>query len=160
MSVLPASSSYESLGGTIADYDGVVDPTTDLPADADSESRANVAAMTRTARRVSFVFTNDGTTATVTLFDSVAGNAIAVQPGKGKQATGWWRFTFPASVTDLKGGTQAWSFRTGHGSAQHNEPVHVQVRIAAPNIVDVYMWAIPSGAASDVAGVPILVEVS
>lgn len=160
MGVLPASSSYESLGGTIADYDAVVDPTVDLPAVADSESRANVAAMTRTTRRVSFVFTNNGTVATVALFDSVVGNALGAQPTPNKQATGHWRFTFSASVTDLKGGTQAWNFRTGHGSAQHNEPIHVQVKVVAPNIVDVYMWNLPAATANDVGGVPILVELS
>lgn len=159
MSVLPDSSTYESLGGTIVDYDEVVDPNTDLPAAADCESRANVASMTRTAKRVWFTWTNDGSVGTIVTFDSVVGNSATNYPTINKQATGQWRFTFPATAVNALGETAAWSFKHGNGSAQHNEPIHVQVKVITPNEFDVYMWALPAATANDVGGVTLCVEV-
>lgn len=159
MSLLPASSTYDSLGGTIADYSEIVDPTTDLPAVADNETRANVASMTRTANRAWFTWTNDGSVGTIVSFDSVVGNSAGNYPTINKQATGHWKFTFPASVVDAFGNAGAWSFKTANGSAQHNEPIHVQGKVVTPNEIDIYMWTIPAGTANDVGGVLLSVEV-
>ncbi len=159
MSVLPDASTYESLGDTIVDYDNIVDPTTDLPAIADCESRANVASMTRTVGRVWFTWTNDGSVGTIVTFDSVVGNSAANYPTINKVDTGQWRFTFPATAVDALGTSRAWSFKYGKGSAQHNEPIHVQCKVVTPNVIDVYMWALPAATANDVGGVALCVEV-
>lgn len=159
MSVLPDSSTYESLGGTIADYDEVVDPTTDLPALADNETRANVAGMSRVTKRVWFTWTNNGSVGTLVTFDSVVGNSATNYPTINKQATGQWRFTFPATAIDAIGTSRSWSFKHGNGSAQHNEPIHVQVKVLTPNEFDVYMWNLPAATANDVGGVLLCIEV-
>ena len=159
MSTLPTASTYESLGGQIIDYDEIVDPTTDLPASADCETRANVAAMSRMTKRVWFTWTNNGSVGTIVLFDSVVGNSAGNYPTINKQNTGHWRFTFPALVVDLLGNETAWSFKTASGQVLHNEPIHVQCKVIAPNTIDVYMWTLPSAAANDVGGVSINVEV-
>lgn len=159
MSILPASSTFDSLGGTIADYSEIVDPTTDLPSSADNESRANVAAMSRTVGRVWFDWTNDGSIATIAAFDSVVGNSSTNHPVYAKQDTGHWRFTFPASVTDTMGNSQAWNFKSAKGSASHNEPIHVQCKVVTPNVIDVFMWLLPAATANDVSAVSIHIEV-
>lgn len=115
MSVLPDASTYESLGGAIVDYDAIVDPTTDLPASADCEARANVAAMTRTVGRVWFNWSNDGTDGSIVSFDSVIGNSAVNYPTIAKITTGQWHFTFPANAVDVTGVTRAWSFKTRKG---------------------------------------------
>lgn len=159
MSLLPTTSTLDSLGGTVVDYDQIVDPTTDLPAYADTESRANVSAMTRTIGRVWFDWTNDGSIATIAAFDSVVGNSALNYPEYAKQNTGHWRFTFPAAITDALGGEQAWNFKHAKGSASHNEPIHVQCKVVTPNVIDVYMWVLPAATANDCAAVRMHVEV-
>lgn len=157
--MLPDSISYEQLAGSLNDYSDVVDPTTDLPSIASNTTRAGVAAMSRMSERVFVMWTNDGTDATIVDFDSVVGNAVEYRPTITKQGTGHWRFSFSAFVTDLLGDQRAWNFRYGNGNVFHNEPIHVQVKKVAPNIVDVYMWALPSATANDVGGVQIAVWV-
>lgn len=159
MSLLPNASTYESLGGTIVDYSEIVDPTTDLPAVADCETRANVAAMTRMTKRVWFTWTNNGSVGTLVSFDSVVGNSATNYPTINKQATGRWRFTFPAAIVDAFGNAGAWTFKLANGSAQHNEPIHVQGTVVTPNEIDIYMWNLPAATANDVAGVLLSVEV-
>jgi len=159
MALLPTASTLDDLGGIIRDYDAVVDPSTDLPASADTEARANVAAMSRVVRRLWFVWSNDGSLVTMVSFDSVAGNSMINYPTPAKQNTGHWRFTFPAVVVDALGNEQAWNFKRATGSALHSEPIHVQCKIVSPHIVDVYMWALPAATASDVTGVQFYVEV-
>ena len=157
--MLPDSISYEQLAGSLNDYSDVVDPTTDLPSIASNTTRAGVAAMSRLIERAYVVWTNDGTDATIVDFDSVVGNAPENRPTFTKQGTGHWRLTFPAFVNDLLGDQRAWNFRYGDGSAQHNEPIHVQVKKIAPNVVDVYMWLLPAATANDVGGVQIMTRV-
>ena len=157
--MLPNSISYEQLAGPLNDYSEVVDPTTDLPAVASNTQRAAVAAMSRMSERIFVVWTNNGTDATIVDFDSVVGNAVEYRPTITKQGTGHWRMTFPAFVTDMLGDQRAWNFRHGDGCALHNEPIHVQVKKVAPNIVDVYMWILPAATANDVGGVQIMTRV-
>ena len=159
MALLPTASTLDDLGGVISDYDEIVDPTKDLPASADTESRANVAAMSRVVERLWFIWSNDGTVVTLVSLDSVVGSAMANNPTTNKQNTGHWRFTFPAVVVDALGNEQAWNFKRATGSALHSEPIHVQCKIVSPHIVDVYMWALPAATASDVTGVQFYVEV-
>lgn len=157
--MLPDSISYEQLAGPLNDYSDVVDPTTDLPAIASNTTRAGVAAMSRMSERLFVVWTNDGTTATIVDFDSVVGNAAEYRPTITKQNTGHWRLTFSAFVNDLLGEQRAWNFRYGDGSALHTSPLHVQCKKIAPNIMDVYIWAIPSGTANDGASAEIMTRV-
>lgn len=150
---LPDSDDYALLAGNLNDYTPVVDPTTDLPDVASNTTRADVAGMSRLIDRAFVKWTNNGTTATIVNFDSVVGNDVSLRPVITKLGTGHWRFTWAPSLTNLLGQEAFWSFRDGHGAAAHNEPIHVQVKRIAPNIMDVYMWALPAATANDVGGV-------
>lgn len=160
MPILPSSLSYEELAGSINDYSEVVDPTTDLPADASNMTRAAIAAMSRMCPRVYLEWTNDGTDALISDFDSVVGNAQSNQPTIAKQATGQWRFTFSAFVTDFLGNSQPWNFRHAEACALDGlVTLHIQTFRVAPNIIDVYIWQLPGAIADDGAGTNILLRV-
>ncbi|MDI3282106.1 hypothetical protein [Polyangium sp. 15x6] len=155
---LPAIDDLSTFGGVLQDYTEVVDPTTDLPALASNQVRADVAAMTRICARAVVIWTNDGTDGTVVTFDSVVGNSSSYYPTFSKQATGHWRMTFSASVTDFLAQTQYWNFRYGTGCMLSSTFGTVQVVKVAPNIVDAYLFD-AAGAASDFAGSNILTRV-
>ncbi|MRG98202.1 hypothetical protein [Polyangium spumosum] len=159
---LPAIDDLSTFGGILSDYTEVVDPTTDLPALASNQVRADVAAMTRLCPRAFVIWTNDGSDGTVVTFDSVVGSSSSYYPTYyptiTKQATGHWRLTFTASVTDFLGETQFWNFRYGEGCMLSSTFGTAQVVKVAPNIVDAYLFD-AAGAASDFAGSNILTRV-
>jgi len=149
MPTLPSSLSYAELAGPINDYSDVVDPTTDLPAEVSNIERAAVAAMSRMVPRLYVEWSNDGTVGTVLDFDSVVGNSDAYKPTFTKVGTGIWRLTFSAYVTDLMGNSQAWNFRHATSEARSSSPLHLQSIRAAANIIDVYIWSLPTANAND-----------
>ena len=160
MPILPSALSYEEIAGTLNDYTEVVDPTTDLPANADNKTRASVAAMSRMSPRVYLEWTNDGTNATISQFDSVVGNAALSQPTITKQATGQWRLEFAAYVTDFMGESQPWNFKNADASALDTFVIlHIQTFRVAPNIIDVYIWQLPGAIADDAGGMNILTRI-
>lgn len=127
--MLPEVQSYDGLGGDINDYAPVVDPTTDLPAEASNETRADVAAMTRTIGRAFVSFDNGGE---VSLHDAVWGNSDAVKPVVAVLSTGRYQITWPSSVTDARGVSRP-----------------VNLRIGVPSLVDVgYVPAVEKTAPS------------
>lgn len=159
--ILPGTTDLAELAGHLNDYSEPVDPTTDLPAEASNKTRANVAAMTRLTPRIYLQWSNDGTNGTVVFFDSVVGNDATNWPTFLKTAPGAWRLTFPASAIDLLNQSQDWNFRYGEGDLVASTPGKVQVVRFAPNIVDVYLWAltVAPAAADDLAGETIAVRI-
>lgn len=160
MPIPPSALSYEELAGEINDYTTVVDPTTDLPAGASNKERAAVAAMSRMTPQLYVEWTNDGTNGIVTQFDSVVGNSDAYKPTITREALGQWRFTFSAFVNDLMGLSQPWNFKNAEACALDGlVPLHLQCFRVAPNIIDVFIRALPGAIASDGVGTNMLVRI-
>jgi len=112
---LPDKATFATLGGEIDDYSAVEDPTTDLAGAFSSETRADVAAMTRMIPRAVVSFTTDGATCTVVDHDSVWGADLAVKPtvvldlGYGGKSV----ITWPTTVTDARGVVRSLNLRRG-----------------------------------------------
>lgn len=160
MPIPPSILSYEELAGEINDYSAVVDPTTDLPANASNMTRAALAAMSRITPKIYLEWTNDGTDALITQFDSVVGNADINRPTITKTGTGQWRLTFSAFVTDFMGVSQPWNFRNAEASALDSLVIlHLQTFLVAPNVIDVFIWELPGAIATDAAGTNLLVRI-
>lgn len=160
---LPDKDDFPSLAGKLNDYTEVVDPTTDLPSLASNITRANVAGMTRTVDRVYVKWTVpelDNTSANVLDFDSVVGNESSLRPTITKVTIGQWRFTWTPSLTNLMGDEAFWNFREGHAHASHSSPIHLQAKRVSPNVIDVYMWSLPSASATDAVGATLTLWVS
>lgn len=160
MPVLPGTASFEELAGALNNYAEVVDPTTDLPALADNIARANVAALSRLAPRIVFVYTTSGSTGTVTpgSFDSVVGVGAVNYPIFAKVADGQWRLVFPVDCTDSLGETQAWAFKRARATVESGAPAFSRGVKVDPNTIDIFTWT-AAGVADDLAGESIRVEV-
>ena len=112
--MLPQSNSYQNLGGELADYQPVTDPTTDRAAAAENDAFADVAAMTRMAFRAYVTFTIAATVGTVIDHDAVWGNDVSVKPTIGYLGSaGGYSITWPASVTDARGISRSVNLRRG-----------------------------------------------
>ncbi len=137
---LPQSSTYANLGGELGEYQAVVDPTTDLPGDADNQMRSDAAGMTRTAVRAMVTFTIAATVATVIEHDSNWGNDPAVAPVVTYGgSTGLYNIAWPATVTDPRGVSRALNLRRGwvnvaqgtaHGALLPTAPNTAQVQLS------------------------------
>lgn len=153
---LPNKQSYNSLGGELADYSPVTDPTTDLSAEASNEMRSDVSAMTRTAVRAWVSFEIAGSSCVVSNgdFDAVYGNAQIYKPTVAYDAVGSFTVTFPSSVVDARGNTQAINLAVGWANVDCNNDqgwVATCNRLSA-NVFKVYLWSIVDQALKDLDG--------
>lgn len=142
---LPNIQSYDNLGGELADYNPVTDPTTDLSAEASNEMRSDVSAMTRTATRAWVAFRVDGTSAIVVDnddHDSVYGNAEIYKPVGVYNSTGNYTITFPASIVDARGVTQSLNLRQAWTcfDSISNHFLLSSARVTSANTVDVFLY--------------------
>ena len=147
---LPDKNDYSVLGGELADYSAVADPTTDLPAEASNEMRADVAAMTRTAIRAWCGFTIDGYAApsiSNTDYDAVYGNAMDYKPVVTRNSTGNYTIDFPTTVTDARGITHDLNLQCGFINSESSGLVGNAIKTDA-NTFNVLIYDL-SGAASD-----------
>lgn len=141
MPPLPDSDSYSSLGGELNEARAVVDPTTDLPKDADCATRANAAAMTRLIHRGYAVFTRSGTTFTLVEYDAVWGNTNGTYaPVASYSSAGVIGILLPATVPDARnaGGTCNVNARRGHAWLEYGAVAIARIdclRIAANQLV-------------------------
>lgn len=158
---LPNSDDFDAdYSGIKTDYSEAVDLTTDLPAAASNNARASTAGLTRTAKRVYVIWSNNGTTGTISEFDSVIGNASINYPTISKVGTGLWRFTFPATCVDMLGNTAFWNFKYAAGDAFTSAaPCKVQTQISAPNVVEVYLFDLGAPGLDDLSGIDLLLEI-
>lgn len=147
---LPNKNDYDTLGGEKDNYEEVTDPSTDLSAEASNETRADVAAMTRTAIRAWVGFTVNGTDVEVsnTDFDAVYGNAIAYKPTGVRNGVGDYTFTFPEEIEDARGNTISLNLQCGFGNCEEPGFVVNIVKLTA-NTFRVYNYSISDGAPAD-----------
>lgn len=147
---LPAKDDLASLGGTLTDYGvSVTDPTTDLSAAASNQFRADVAMMSRTAVRAWVRFSGHATTPTIVASDAVWG---ATPPTVAHAATGTYTVTWPATVSDALGVTQAVNFGCVVECAVDSQFLaSAQAVLTSANVVTVYTFN-SAGSANDLAG--------
>lgn len=151
--MLPEVQSYDGLGGDIIDYAAVVDPETDLPAEASNETRADVAAMTRMIGRAFVSFDNGGE---VSIHDAVWGNSDAVKPVVAVLSAGRYTITWPSSVTDARATSHPVNLRVGLPSLVDVAYIATAER-TAPNVFLVQVYGIAAGTLDDPPGLLTLV---
>ena len=90
------------LGGTLVNYAPIEDPTTDLDAGFDNNSRCMVAMMSHTAPRSWAKFTTAATTGALVLnaHDAMWGSSLGVAPALARSSTGVFTLTYPTTVND------------------------------------------------------------
>jgi len=155
--MLPNAQTYEGLGGELVDLAPVVDPTTDLPAEAMNELRSDAAAMTRTAARAVVVFTA-GAVPAVTMHDAVWGNTPGVKPTVVRSMAGVYVVTWPASVTDARGVSRGVALRAGLAGSGTAGWIPTAAKTAS-NAFTVMTWGLGGGAVLDPPDAPITLMV-
>ncbi len=148
---LPDKQTYSGVGGEIVDYQAAEDPTTDIPAAADDENRADCSAMTRMIGRAYVTFTTDGATCTLVEHDSVWGNGISVAPAFLRTGAGHYLITWPASVNDARGIAHALNLRRGVGNVELGG-WGASVVPSSPNSVFVVTGSMAAGGIAETTG--------
>jgi hypothetical protein len=117
---LPDKATFATLGGEISDYSAVEDPTTDLAGTFSSETRADVAAMTRMIPRAFVSFTTTGASCTVVDHDAVWGSDLSVKPVVTIDPVygATYVITWPTTVTDARGVQRALNLRRALGNVE------------------------------------------
>ena len=145
---LPSKNSFANLGGQLVDYSPATDPTTDLPASCDDETRSDVSDMTRTVTKAWFGLSVSGSACSIAGngYDATYGNAGIYKPVPVYSSSGVYTVTLPASIVDNLGVTRYISLQTGwasySGSATFGYPT---VTVTGPNTVTVRCYIIGSG---------------
>lgn len=160
---LPDKDDIDTLGGIMADYEAVVDPTVDLAAAFHNKAMANIAAMTRTIPQALCRFTGHATTptdpSTGFVQDSVWGADVIYKPSVVHDSTGVYDLSFPADVLDALGEQHLINFRfamawvEGLGTRYHADAVRT-----SSNEIRVYTYN-AAGSANDAVGLNICVVV-
>jgi hypothetical protein len=168
---LPDISSFDELGGPIANYAPVTDPTTDEDAKYRNRYVCDVAMMGHTSLRgfVRFVAV-DGANPTdpaSSVHDALWGSGVSVKPVVARTGEGIWTITLPATVSDelspedasLGGGEThtvnvRWSI--GQATAVAGALKHAVAEPTAANVITVRGFN-AAGTADDIAGATITV---
>jgi hypothetical protein len=141
---LPNIQSFDNLGGELADYSPVTDPTTDLSAESSNEMRSDVAAMTRTAIKAYVAFTTDGGDVFVASgdYDAVYGNAEIYKPTGVVSDVGKYTITFPSSIVDSRGITQSLNLKMAWCNFETigNFALEAKARVTSANTVEVILY--------------------
>lgn len=168
---LPDISSLASLGGAIANYAPVTDPTTDEDAKYRNRYVTDVAAMGHTAARawVRFVGVSGSTPAdpASNVHDAVWGSSVGVKPVVTRASTGVWAVTWPTTVSDeltssdpsLGGGvthTVSVRFAVAQATAFGGALRHAVAEVTSANVVTVRGF-LADGTVSDLSGSTITV---
>lgn len=148
---LPEKNSFNNLGGELQDYSPVTDPTTDLSAAADNETRADVAAMTRTATRAWVAFTVNGSVINVagTDYDAVYGNDVINKPTIVKNSPGDYTITFPVQITDALGIIRFLNLQMGWANIEDNQGYFANAKKISSNTFRVFVWSTQDGQLAD-----------
>lgn len=137
---LPAIDDLASVGGAINDYRPVPDPTVERAANHDNIIAANAVSATRTLTRAFASFTL-GTTPALVQHDAVWGTGSGVAPVVARTGTGVWTITWPATVNDALGVSQAVNLRgpwVSYGGLGTTTFLLASVERTAPNVLTVY----------------------
>lgn len=134
MPTLPGSLDVAELGGTKQNLAPVADNATDLDAAIWNTVVAAIAGMSRTSVRAWARFTVgvSGAAPGSIAHDAVWGNATA--PTIAVSSTGILTVTWPASVVDLAGGTQAPNLRAAWANAR-GSALQIAAEPTLPNVV-------------------------
>ena len=164
MSGFPDISSVDDYGGLLADYDPVVDPTTDREATAMNQALVDTAAMTQTAGRAWCRIVLGSAPALANPNGSGAGWGNSVPPVPTHPAgNGAYVVTWPATVTDALGNTKALNFT-------RIVACHLETALGGPTfgfaqalVLGAYSVGVAvgdhTGTAADLAGVVLYIEV-
>ena len=98
---LPTSGAPGDYGLPKADYNYVLDPTTEFSASELTRAMLDIAAASRTVPRAWVYCTVSGSTVTVVDHDAVWGGTVGVKPTTTYNSTGNITITWPTTVTDL-----------------------------------------------------------
>lgn len=159
---LPDSSTLSTYGGAKVNARPIVNPQTDRDASAANQAFADAAGMTRTAVRAWVLFGTDTTTGGMVLldWDAVWKAQTPTLPTLTRLATGNFRITFPASVTDELGTVHAVSFRRAKAQVHSGVTPYATIMTTGPNTASLALFTIgASPTATDAAGTAILVEI-
>lgn len=143
---LPAKNSFANLGGDLVDYSPATDPTTDLPASCDDETRSDVADMTRTAIRAWFSLQVISAVCSIpnSGYDATYGNAGPYKPVATYVSPGIYTVVLPASIVDNLGVTRYINLQAGWANYSSTDNTYgyydTKVRITGPNTLTVYLW--------------------
>lgn len=149
---LPNSDSFDTYGGSKSDFTTVVDPTTDRSAAEVNAAFASVASMTRTVTRAYLQFTGASTSFVVPNYhNSNWGSSLSVIPIIQRSTTGVFDITFPATVVDELGATQALNLTMGWGNIEGDTLAFIQVTKVTSNVFRVNLYD-NTLAASDLVG--------
>lgn len=159
----PSKDTIGTYGGVLNDYAPVVDASTDRPASGVNQAYGSVAAMTHNAPRAFCRLVLAATTGALALaspypHDAAWGNSVGVQPTLARTSAGVFTITWPASVTDEIGNSQAVSFRYAIGALEGPNAGDIACSVTSPNVVTLYAFNV-AGAANDFAGVTASVTV-
>jgi hypothetical protein len=140
--MLPSEADYNATyGGEKVDYAPVADATTDREAANEDEALSDESMLTRTCPRA-FVVINPGGNAIVS-HDAMWGNGSTVTPTLAVVSSGVsWTITWPATIIDPRGNSQATNLRFGIGGAQ--DAVAVGVAVTGPNTASVIVASTPT----------------
>lgn len=155
---LPTASSYASVGGEKTDYYEVVDPTTDLSFEDELNiTRADCAAMTRTATRGWVTFDGYAGDPTVSDYEAVWGGGTADAPTVSQSSTGVFVVTLPESILDERGNEIDVSLQSdGWVNVAGSTLYFANTEKTGPNTVRVRVWD-NAGDPSDAEGAAITV---
>jgi hypothetical protein len=158
--VFPARDSLDTYGGVKQNYHPVEDPTTDVDANEGNQAFGSVAAMTGTTMFAWARFTT-GTSPTLTSTnsnDAAWGSDPSVRPTPAHAGTGIYTLTWPATITDVLGGTQTVNIRRAKAFTEGSSLRHVRWDVTAANVVTLYTFD-SAGSAGDISGTVIQVEI-
>ena len=150
--MLPAIVDFETLGGVLENYAPVEDPTTDLDASADNESRANVAAMTQTLSRAICTGVLDAAPL-ISQHRAVWGNSGIVIPVITKTSVGVFEVAWPTTILDNFGVVHAVSFFGATVGLGYGFGWHANANVIAPNKIQIVVFD-TTNAAMDPSVVP------
>lgn len=163
---LPNISSLDDLGGALANYAPVTDPTTDEDAKFRNRYACDVAALGHTAPRAWVRFTavaaGAPTDPASNVHDALWGSAVGVKPVVARTGVGIWTVTYPTTVNseltlkpvDQGGGvTHTVNLRTAIAQATAVAGVlrHAVAEVTTANVVTVRGFT-AGGVADDIAG--------
>lgn len=156
---LPASASFNSLGGAKENYSPAIDPRTDTTAEQSNAVKLLTAQMSRTAVRALVAFECDASPADPELlkFRSVWGVSPAPTIARVPPSDGHYRITFPSSVT-IEGQNVGVNMEFAQASITRVDWL-AHAEIIAPNVIDIR--TLQSGGSPDdpLAGATITVSV-
>jgi len=161
---LPDIDTLSTLGGQLVNADPVMDATTDLDADADNKSRADVAMMTRTGIRAMRRFTGHGTTPTDPasgfVHEAMWGSISGVKPTVVRSGAGIWLLTWTATQADELGESHSLNFRAAEAWVEVTSTTfyNATARVTAANVVEVRTFT-AAGVLDDVVGFNVVVLV-